>query len=163
GVPIPLVRVSLGETLASFVGGGIGGGAGADTEGWFRIAGIRPGRYILSARDSKGLTGELPLETAGADVHGLEIVIGPGAKIAGRRSPVRRHGRASPRPTIPSSSFRRTARRRVPCRGSCGRIARITKARFESPAFHRATGSSRWSTSSRTANGSIQTISTRCA
>src|SRR5204863_7864100 len=47
--------------------------------------GICPGRYILSARDfSKGLNGELPLEAAGADVKDLELVIGPGAKIAGR-------------------------------------------------------------------------------
>lgn len=84
GAPIPLVRVSLGETFASFVGGGIGGGAGADTDGRFRIAGIRPGRYILSARDGKGLNGELPLEAAGADVNGLELLIGPGARIAGR-------------------------------------------------------------------------------
>jgi protocatechuate 3,4-dioxygenase beta subunit len=85
GAPIPLVRVSLGESLASFVGGGIGGGAGADADGRFRIAGIRPGRYILSARDSsKGLNGEVPLDAAGADVNDLELVIGSGAKIAGR-------------------------------------------------------------------------------
>src|SRR5258706_401397 len=75
---------TVGETLAAFVGGGIGGGATTDAEGRFRIAGIRPGRYILSARDNTGMTGELPLETAGADVNGLQIVTGPGAKIAGR-------------------------------------------------------------------------------
>jgi hypothetical protein len=84
GAPVPMVRVSLGETLAAFVGGGVGGGANADADGRFRIAGIRPGRYILSARDSKGMNGELPLEAAGANVNGLQIVTGPGAKIAGR-------------------------------------------------------------------------------
>lgn len=84
GAPVPLTRVSLGESFASFVGGGIGGGANASVDGRFRIAGIRPGRYILSVRGAEGSTGWLPLDSAGADINDVTVVVGPGARVAGR-------------------------------------------------------------------------------
>ena len=84
GAPLPRASVSLGETLASFVGGGLVGGANATVDGQFRVAGIRPGRYILSSRDDKGQTGWLPFESNGVDANDLTIVVGPGAKLAGR-------------------------------------------------------------------------------
>ena len=84
GSPLPRAYVTVTETLASVVGGGVVGGASTAADGRFRIAGIRPGRYILFFRDDKNQTGVLPFESSGVDVNDLTIVVGPGAKIAGR-------------------------------------------------------------------------------
>jgi Carboxypeptidase regulatory-like domain len=84
GSPLPRVNVSVVETFASFVGGGVIGGANATADGRFRIGGIRPGRYVLFSRDDKGQTGWLPFESNGVDANDLTIVVGPGSKVAGR-------------------------------------------------------------------------------
>ena len=57
----------------------------ADSNGTFRIAGLEPGRYNVTARSPGYADGgpAQPIEAADASVDGLEIVLEPGAAIVG--------------------------------------------------------------------------------
>ena len=57
----------------------------ADGNGTFRIAGLEPGRYNVTARSPGHADGgpAQPVEVADANVDGIEIVLEPGASIVG--------------------------------------------------------------------------------
>jgi hypothetical protein len=83
GRPASNASLSLMDHSGSGPGGNINGGATANAEGSFRIAGVRAGSYYLGAGADKE-RGYAELEVTGADVTGLTIVIGTGGTIAAR-------------------------------------------------------------------------------
>lgn len=83
GRPSANARLSLLDHSTSGPGGNVGGGATADADGQFRIAGIRAGMYYLTATHERN-RGGMEIEAAGADMPGLTLVVGSGATISAR-------------------------------------------------------------------------------
>jgi carboxypeptidase family protein len=83
GRPMPAQRVSVadGPDIAGL--GGLLGGSVTDALGSFRIAGVRPGTYSLSAIDQQK-SGDVQVDVRELDVSGLTIVMGSGGTLTGR-------------------------------------------------------------------------------
>ena len=83
GRPMTALRVTMtdGPDIAGL--GGVLGGGTTDASGNFRIAGVRPGIYSLSANDHQK-SGDLQVEVRELDVSGLSLVIGSGGTLVGR-------------------------------------------------------------------------------
>ncbi|OFW23347.1 MAG: hypothetical protein A3G21_10655 [Acidobacteria bacterium RIFCSPLOWO2_12_FULL_66_21] len=83
GAPLA-VRVSLNDGPGTPLFGGIIGGAVANADGRFSVAGVRPGNYDLLARSESGADGSVSIEVRDADLTGLTLVVGRGATASGR-------------------------------------------------------------------------------
>jgi Carboxypeptidase regulatory-like domain len=86
GVPAGSMRVSLVESKASPVGiGGIvGGSMVSPSDGRFRIAGVRPGKWVIVASRPPDINGTLPVDIGPGETRDVTVVIGPGGTISGR-------------------------------------------------------------------------------
>ncbi len=83
GRPAANARVSLLDHSTSGLGGNATGGATADADGHFRIAGIRAGLYYLTGTHDRDRAG-IELDVSGADMPGLTLVVGSGGTISAR-------------------------------------------------------------------------------
>jgi protocatechuate 3,4-dioxygenase beta subunit len=83
GRPMTAQRISMtdGPDVAGL--GGVLGGGTTDESGNFRIAGVRPGTYTLSANDQQK-SGDVQVAMRELDVSGLIIVMGSGGTLNGR-------------------------------------------------------------------------------
>jgi hypothetical protein len=86
GVPAGSMRVSLVESKASPVGiGGIvGGSMVSPSDGRFRMAGVRPGKWIIAVSRPPDVNGTLPIDIGPGETRDVTVVIGPGGTISGR-------------------------------------------------------------------------------
>jgi protocatechuate 3,4-dioxygenase beta subunit len=83
GRPVASQRLTLteGPDIAGL--NGVIGGSVTDDAGRFRMAGVRPGIYSLSAA-SQQKSGDIRVEVREVDVSGLTIVMGAGGTLTGR-------------------------------------------------------------------------------
>jgi glyoxylase-like metal-dependent hydrolase (beta-lactamase superfamily II) len=83
GRPMAALRFGLtdGPDIAGL--GGVLGGGTTDASGNFRVAGVRPGTYSISASDQQK-SGDIQVDVRELDVSGLTLVIGSGGTLNGR-------------------------------------------------------------------------------
>jgi Carboxypeptidase regulatory-like domain len=85
GSPLTSLRVSLSEPAASVLAAGnVFGGAPVLPDGRFRIAGVRPGRWLLFGSSGSTAQGYLPIDIGAGETREVTLVVGPGGTLGGR-------------------------------------------------------------------------------